>query len=144
MAIALLAIAAGPALAALLAGYAGPVSAEVMPNVPGAVGGGVTSVVTVSSTVPVLALMTPLLVIALIAYAIAGTAAIQTHERPALFRSRVGTAFIRMRKTLRALTVPEQYRSILSVRQLEVAAAGGKPVLWLVALIALGFAVTRL
>jgi hypothetical protein len=39
--------------------------------------------------------------------------------------------------------VPEQYRSILNLRELELAAAGGRPVLWLFALVALAFAVTR-
>lgn len=144
MAIALVAIAAGPALAALLAGYANPVAGEVMPNLPGGLGGGVASVVTVSSTVAVVALMTPLLVMALITYAIAGTSAIQSHERPPLFRPRVTGVFTSARAYARAVTVPEQYRSILSLRELEVAAASGKPVLWLIALIALGFAVTRL
>jgi len=44
---------------------------------------------------------------------------------------------------IRAATVPEQYRSILSVRELEAAAVGASPVLWLAALVALAFAVTR-
>jgi hypothetical protein len=39
--------------------------------------------------------------------------------------------------------VPEQYRSIVRVAQLEHAAAGGNPLLWLAALVALTFAVTR-
>jgi hypothetical protein len=39
--------------------------------------------------------------------------------------------------------VPEQYRSILSLRDLETAASAGKPLLWLTALVALAFAVTR-
>ena len=144
MVVAVLAIAAGPALAAILTGYANPVAAEVMPSQPGALGGGLTSVVTVSSVVPVVALLTPLLVLALVAYAVAGTSAIQGRERPPLFRVPAATGRSRARETLRALTVPEQYRSILSLRELETAASSGKPVLWLVALVALGFAVTRL
>jgi hypothetical protein len=39
--------------------------------------------------------------------------------------------------------VPEQYRSIVGVAELEVAAAGGNPLLWLAALVALTVAVTR-
>jgi hypothetical protein len=39
--------------------------------------------------------------------------------------------------------VPEQYRSIVNLPALEMAAAAGQPLLWLAALAALGFAVTR-
>jgi hypothetical protein len=39
--------------------------------------------------------------------------------------------------------VPEQYPTIHSIRELEAAASGGAMVLWLVALAALAFAVTR-
>ena len=44
---------------------------------------------------------------------------------------------------MRTLTVPEEYRTILNIRELETAAAGGQPLLWLAALAALAFAVTR-
>jgi len=39
--------------------------------------------------------------------------------------------------------VPDQYRSIVNLRGLEKAAAGGRPVLWLATLVALAFAVNR-
>jgi hypothetical protein len=44
---------------------------------------------------------------------------------------------------LRSATVPEHYRSIVNPSALEKAAAGGKPLLWLAALVALAFAVNR-
>jgi hypothetical protein len=44
---------------------------------------------------------------------------------------------------IRAAAVPEQYRSIVNPRALEAAAAGGRPLLWLSALVALAYAVTR-
>ena len=49
----------------------------------------------------------------------------------------------RVRAATRSATVPEQYRSILSIRELEAAVSGGGIVLWLFALAALAFAVTR-
>jgi hypothetical protein len=48
-----------------------------------------------------------------------------------------------LREAVRAAAVPEQYRSIVDLRALEAAAAGGRPVLWLAALAALAFAITR-
>ena len=43
----------------------------------------------------------------------------------------------------RRAAVPEEYRSIVNLRTLEKAAAGGRPVLWLATLVALAFAVNR-
>ena len=60
-----------------------------------------------------------------------------------LFTLPAAWSLARARGALRSLTVPEQYRSILDIRELEQAAAGGRPVLWLAALAALAFAVTR-
>jgi hypothetical protein len=48
-----------------------------------------------------------------------------------------------LRVALKSATVPEEYRTVFSFRELELAAARGNPVVWLVALVALGFAVTR-
>jgi hypothetical protein len=44
---------------------------------------------------------------------------------------------------VRAPNVPDEYRSIVNPRALEAAAAGGRPLLWLAALVALAFAVNR-
>ncbi|HSS60541.1 MAG TPA: hypothetical protein VLK30_03680 [Candidatus Limnocylindrales bacterium] len=143
MLIAALTVVAGPAMALFLSGFANPVAAEVMQSAAGTLGGGFTSVVTVSSLLPVATLFAPLLVIAVAAYLLSNMSAIRTQARPALFRLAFTGAMERARAALRQAAVPEQYRSILSLGQLEAAAVGGRPVLWLVALVALGFAVTR-
>ena len=134
---------AGPAAAAIQLGYADPVAAEVMPGSASSLGGGLVSIVTVSSVLPLVTLLIPLLLLAILLYALVGTSTIHTESRPVLFRLPAALSFARARSALRALTVPEQYRSILDIRELEQAAAGGKPVLWLAALAALAFAVTR-
>ena len=90
-----------------------------------------------------LALLVPLLVFGATAFAISGTAAIRTQPRPAAFEVPAAALAGRVSELLRTATVPEQYRTLFNLRGLEVAAAGGRPVLWLGALIALGFAVTR-
>jgi hypothetical protein len=41
------------------------------------------------------------------------------------------------------MTVPEEYRTVFSLRELELAAARGNAIVWVGALVALGFAVTR-
>ncbi|HET7339209.1 MAG TPA: hypothetical protein VFK22_06650, partial [Candidatus Dormibacteraeota bacterium] len=64
MAIALLVLVAGPALALVQSGYANPVAAEVMRSQSSALGGGLTSIVTTSSLLSAVTLFTPLLVIA--------------------------------------------------------------------------------
>jgi hypothetical protein len=143
LAIALLTLLAGPALAALLLGYANPLAAEVMPGSAGSLGGGLISVITVSSVLPALTLFAPLLLLAVLLYAVVGTSAIHTQARPPLFMLPVASTLEQVRLGLRGLTVPEQYRSILNLRELEAAATGGKPVMWLAALAALAFAVTR-
>lgn len=138
-----LTLVAGPALAAFQSRIANPAQADVMPVPVGSLGGGLTSVVTVSTVLPTLALFTPLLVIGVLAYALAGTSLIRTQPRPALFSLPALSAIQRWRAALRAATLPEQYRTILDLRALEAAAAGGRPVLWLASLIALAFAITR-
>ena len=143
MAIATATIAAGPGLALFQFGIANPVVAQVMQPAAGAVAGGLTSVVTVSSVLPVVTLLTPLLLIGVGIYALSNTSAIRTQPRPAIFSLPVGSALDRARAAIRAATVPEQYRSILNVRELESAAAGGSPILWIAALVALAFAATR-
>jgi hypothetical protein len=114
-----------------------------MPAAAGIVSGGLTSVVTVSSDLPVVTLFVPLLALLLIVYAASGIPAIRTQARPALFKLPAARILQSVREATRAATVPEQYRSILSLRELETAASAGKPLLWLTALLALAFAVTR-
>jgi len=143
MLIAALTLVAGPALAALQLGLANPVAAEVMPSSAGSLAGGLTSVVTVSSILPVVALFVPLLVLGVAIYAVTDTASIRTQARSALFKLPAAAALEGARALVRAARVPEQYRSILDLKELEVAAAGGNPILWMAALVALGFAVTR-
>jgi hypothetical protein len=143
MVIALLMLIAGPALALLQSGYANPVAVEVMRSQSTALGGGLTSVVTTSSLLPAVTLFTPLLVIAIAVYFATNTKAIRTQARPALFAVPRVELVQRLRETLRSATVPEEYRSIFNLRELESAAARGNPIVWLVALVALGFAVTR-
>src|SRR5947207_1699141 len=63
MLIAALTLISGPALAAIQFGFAAPVAAEAMPSSAGSLGGGLASVVTVSSVLPVVILFVPLLVI---------------------------------------------------------------------------------
>ncbi len=134
---------AGPALAAIQLGFANPVAAEVMQASAGTLSGGLTSVVTVSSSLPAVTLFVPLLAMVLLFYAATNMSAIHTQARPPIFTLPTPGVLDRARAALRSATVPEQYRTILSVRELEAAAAGGRPVLWLAALIALAFAVTR-
>ncbi|SRR5712692_117655 len=134
---------AGPAIAAFGLGFANPVAVDVMRSSAGSLGGGLTSVVTISSVLPAVVLFAPLLAIAVVAYAVAGISAIRTQARPPLFRIPTLHALEQARAAIRSATVPEQYRSILSVNALEAAAAGGGTVLWLVVLVVLAFAVTR-
>ncbi|GAC1505022.1 MAG: hypothetical protein NVS1B3_02650 [Candidatus Dormibacteraceae bacterium] len=142
MVVAALTLIAGPALAVFQYGFA-RVAADVMTLTPGSVGGGFASVVTVSTVLPALALFVPLLIIGVFAYGAASIAVIRTQPRPPLFPIPGAGAIKRIGELVTAATVPEQYRTILSLRALEAAAAGGRPLLWLASLIALGFAVTR-
>jgi hypothetical protein len=141
--IGLVALVAGPALAALNVVYADPVAAEVMQSSASTSAGGLTNVVTVSSVLPAVTLLVPLLAIGVAAYMVAGTSAIRTQARPALFSAPAVAALTRLRKAVRSATVPEQYRSIVNLRLLEAASAGGHAVLWFGGLVALAFAVTR-
>jgi hypothetical protein len=141
--IALATLVMGPALAAFQAAFANPAQADVMPAAAGTPGASLTSVVTVSTVLPAFYLLAPVLVLAAVLYGLAGTSLIRGQARPALF-SLPGAALIETaRAAMRRATVPEQYRSLVDVKALEVAGAGGRPVLWLAALVALAFAVTR-
>ena len=141
MAIAAATIIAGPGLALLQLGLANPAAAEVMQGV--TLGGGATSIVTTSSVLPVVTLFTPLVLLALLVYVGTGASAIHTEARPAIFPLPAANLRRQLRAAVKSATVPEQYRSILNFRELELAATGGRPWLWITALVALAFAVTR-
>jgi hypothetical protein len=83
------------------------------------------------------------LLIGFLGYAAAGATGARGQPRPALFTLPGTAAFARARDAVRSAAVPEQYRSIVNPRALEAAASGGRPVLWLAALVALAFAITR-
>src|SRR5216683_173498 len=143
MAIAALTLVAGPALAAIQTTFASPAQADVMPAAAGSVTGGLTSVVTVSTVLPAVALFVPLLIIGAVAFGGAGSSLIRTQSRPSLFDLPWAGAIDRLRKTVASASMPDQYRSILDLRAFEAAAAGGRPLIWLNSLAALAFAVTR-
>jgi hypothetical protein len=143
LSIGLLTLVGGPGLALFQAGFANPVAAEVMRSTAGTLGGGLTAIATTSSLLPVVTLFTPLLVAAIVVYLATNTRAIRTQARPALFSIPSSNAGQRIRAALKNATVPEQYRTVFSLRELESAAARGNPIVWVVALVALGFAVTR-
>src|SRR5207237_6194088 len=88
-------------------------------------------------------LFVPLLLIGVAIYSLTDMASIRTQARTALFKVPAAAALERARAVIRAARVPEQYRSIMDLKELEAAAARSNPILWLAALVALGFAVTR-
>jgi hypothetical protein len=142
MTIAALTLAAGPALATFQYLFARAQS-DVMPLGPGSFSGGFTSVVTVSTVLPVVALFVPLLIIGVLAFGLANTAVIRTQSRPPLFIIPGAGAVARIRSELKSASLPKQYQSIVNLPALEAAAAGGRSLLWLASLAALGFAITR-
>ena len=143
LALAALTLIAGPALALVVSGFASPAQADVMPLPESSLSGGLTSVVSVSTVLPAVTLFIPLLVLGAIAYGAAGGFNIRGGTRPPLFEAPGAVAIGRLRESIRAATVPDQYRSILNPRAIEAAAAGGRPLMWLAALVALAYAVTR-
>jgi len=137
-------IVAGPALAAFQSAVANPAQGEVMTgSAAGSVAGGLVTVETVSTVLPALTLFIPLLAMAVLVYAFASTSTVRGQARPALFTMPGRQATSRLWAALRAAQVPEQYRSVVDLRAVERAASGGHAVLWLAALAALVFAVTR-
>ena len=143
MTIAALTLVAGPALAAIQSAFANPAQADVMPLPPGSVSSGLTSVVTVSTVLPAVALFVPLLIIGVLAYGAARTAVIRTQSRPSVFTVPGAGAIERVRRAVASASMPEQYRSIVDLRSLEAVAVSGRPLIWLASLVALAFAVTR-
>ena len=79
----------------------------------------------------------------LAAYIAAGPPPIRALARPALFIVPGTRLLARVREEVRTAAIPAQYRSLVDLRALEAAATGGGPLLWLAALVALAFAVTR-
>lgn len=143
MTIAALTIALGPALGVIQVAFANPAQANLMSVPPGSASGGLASVVTVTTVLPVVALFVPLLIIGLLVFGAANTGLIRTQARPALFELPASNLIARARRAVASMSVPEQYRSIVNPRALETAVAGGRPLLWLASLAALAFAVTR-
>jgi hypothetical protein len=156
MAVAAVILVAGPALPLLTSAFALPAQAEVMPAVAGSIGGSLVSVVTVQAELPALYLLAPLLLIGAIAYGVLGSTPprlrrtsprsgeeVQGPAWPPLFAMPGAGALERVRVAVRSATVPEEYRSIVNPRALERAAAGGRPILWIAAIVALAYAVTR-
>jgi len=138
------AIAAGPALGvAFIAGAAA--ATDVMSTQGLALGNGAISVATVSTVIPVIALLGPLLLVGGLALAFARPVppAARSGARPPLFTLYGAALATRVMGEIRKATVPAEYRSLFNARALETAAAGGTPLLWLAALVALAFAVTR-
>lgn len=134
---------AGPGLGLVLAALATPAQAIVMPAPAGVTIGSVTSVETVSTVLPALALFAPVLLLAVAGYVYGGHISVRPQTRAPFFVLPGSEQFARLREEARAATVPAQYRSLVDLRALEAAATGGGPLLWLAALVALGFAVTR-
>ena len=134
-------VVAGPALGILLAALALPALGDVMQVPPGVPIAGGTSVVTVSTVLPALALFIPVLLLGLLAYIAAGPLQVHAEARPVLFTLPGAQLIGRVREQMRATAVPEQYRSLVNLRALETAATQGGPLMWLAALVALAFAV---
>src|SRR5579859_2551268 len=138
------AIAAGPALGlAFIA--AATAASDVMSTQGLGLGNGVVSVTTVSTLIPVVALLGPLLLVGAVALAFARPvpATARSDARPPLFKLYGTGAAARVMEGVRKAAVPGEYRSLFNPRALETAAAGGTPMLWLASLVALAFAVTR-
>jgi hypothetical protein len=138
------AVAAGPALGVVFVAGAAATS-DVMATQALGLGNGVASIATVSTVVPVIALLGPLLLIGAVALAFARPvpAIARSDARPPLFKLYASAMAGRVMESLRNAAVPSEYRSLFNPRALETAAAGGTPVLWLASLVALAFAVTR-
>lgn len=141
--IALITIVAGPALAAVMFGIGDPVVAEVMRPATLSIGDRFSTVVTTSTILPAVSLLLPLLLIGALAYPGIGAPYLAPQPRPAVLRLIAPRWWWQVRDIALAARVPEQYRSLLNLEELERAAAAGRPLLWLAALVALAFAVTR-
>jgi hypothetical protein len=165
MVLSVILLVAGAALPVVVNLFALPAQADVMPRSPG-LGGDLVSVATIQTDLPALTLFAPLLLLGAIAFGITGGFAVQrgtrrdqistesedqkaapraraSPGRPPVFTMAVAGAPRRWLEAVRSAAVPEQYRTVVNPRALEKAAAGARPVLWLAALVALAFAVSR-
>jgi hypothetical protein len=165
MALAAILLVAGAVLPVVVTVFALPAQADVMTRSAG-LGGGLVSVVTIQTDLPALTLFTPLLLLGAIAYGLTGVFGVQRSQRREAISAAVGEkkstsparsaparppvftisgvdAPRRWLDAVRRAAVPDQYRSIVNPHALERAAAGGRPVLWLAALVALAYAVSR-
>ena len=160
MALAAILLVAGAALPVVVTLLAMPAQADAMRSA--GLGGGLVSVSTVQTELPALTLFAPLLLLGAIAYGLTGGFGAQRSPRrepapdqkpgatsrsaparPPVFTIPGTDAPKRWVGAVRKAAVPEQYRSVVNLRALEKAAAGGRPVLWLATLIALAYAVNR-
>ena len=140
--LAVVALAAGPALGAVYA--TGFSIAELVLPFTGATPA-LATVATVSTVLPAVVLLGPLLVITAVALALARPidATPRSELAPPLFSLAAARHLERAWASVRSASVPEQYRSMFNARALEGAVAAGRPVLWLTAVLALCIAVTR-
>jgi hypothetical protein len=137
-------LAAGPAVAAV-ASITSDAIAGVMPLPTGGLAPDALSIITVSTTLPVVALFGPLLLVGAAAVALSkpGPVTSAAQSKAPLFDIPGAAAAMRLRDRLQSWTIPEQYQSLFDLAALERLAAGGRPALWLASLVALAFAVSR-
>jgi hypothetical protein len=155
LALAALIVVAGPALPVAIAAFAIPAQSEVMPAAAGSLGGGLVSVATIQADLPALTMFAPLILLGLIAYGLLGVSApprlrrtagaeeVREDQRRPVFAMPGAAAFGRLRVAVRKATVPEEYRSLVNLHALEKAGAGGRPLMWIAAVVALVYAVNR-
>ncbi|HEX6349089.1 MAG TPA: hypothetical protein VF160_06825 [Candidatus Dormibacteraeota bacterium] len=142
---ALVLLAGGPLLGWLVAQVCLPATAEVVTVPPGAVAGGSIAVLTAAGAWPAVALGLPLLVLVLLPL-LGGRSprvAAAVEAPPPLLSPVWARPQARIWNRVRALRVPEQYRSLFNPRALEAAMGRGQPLLWAVLLLALAVAVNR-
>jgi len=137
-------LAAGPAVAAV-ASITSDAIAGVMPLPTGGLAPDALSIITVSTTLPAVALFGPLLLLGAAAVLLSkpGPVTSAAQSKAPLFDLPGAAAAMRLRDRVRAWTIPEQYQSLFDLAALERLAAGGRPALWLASLVALAIAVSR-
>src|SRR6185437_4358315 len=105
---------------------------------------GLTSVATVSTVLPAVTLLGPLLVLGALSLTVSRRApgVPRSEVAPPLFHVAAADMAARSWAVVRSANVPAQYRSLFNARALESAVATGRPVVWLIAVLALCIAVT--
>lgn len=139
-----LVVAAGPALAALTS-LATDAVAGVMSQPAGGAAQDATSIVTVSTVIPAVALLGPMLLLGAVALLLSQPrpATATAESRAPLFSMAWADSAAGMWERAKGWSVPDQYRSLLSASALERAATSARPALWLASLVALAIAVAR-